>query len=79
MLVRFWGTYSHKLLPMSSRLEYTRLPSIFRLYDTLIFVSLFSTDNGPDTEIGLKIVFLDLVYDSDKAVQWKTVFSNKVR
>ena len=62
----------------SSFLNELALQIILSVYVTLVFVSCFSTDNGPDTEIGLKIVFSDLVYDSGRANQWRTGFSNKV-
>ena len=64
---------------MICHLEYIRLAVYFWFLRYADLCVVFSTDNGPDTEIGLKIVFSDVVYDSNKTDQWKTVFSNKVR
>lgn len=64
---------------MNSRLEYTRLAVYVWFVSYADLCVVFSTDNGPDTEIGLKIVFSNLVYDSDRVDLWKTEFSNKVR
>ena len=44
-----------------------------------VAVCLLIIDNGDHTRITLKIIFLDLVYDSGNAGQWKADFKAKVR
>lgn len=66
VLVRFWGICSCKLLLMICYFEYICFVVYFWFLWYVDFCVVFFIDNGLDIEIGLKIVFLDVVYDFNK-------------